>query len=122
MSLKEDLSASVPILIGPNWIIWEAQMKAYLHTKGLWQLVTGNEACPENVPAGCNAQAARAATGNQPALEALDAILFPTADQIAACNKEQNDWDNKDDQAISIITLKIFHSIRCHAHSCFSIK
>ena len=49
MSHKEDLSASVPILVGPNWIIWEAQMKAYLRTKGLWQLVMGNETYPDNL-------------------------------------------------------------------------
>jgi len=55
MSSKKDLSASVPILVGPNWIIWEAHMKAYLHTKGLWQLVTGNDARPEDSPAGWNA-------------------------------------------------------------------
>jgi len=46
MSSKEDLSASVPILVGPNWIIWEAQMKAYLRTKGLWQLVTSGKQVP----------------------------------------------------------------------------
>jgi hypothetical protein len=49
MSSKEDLSASVPILIGPNWIIWEAQMKAYLRTKGLWQLVQGHETRPRMI-------------------------------------------------------------------------
>ena len=114
MSSKEDLSASVPILVGPNWIIWEAQMKAYLRTKGLWQLVTGNKERLRDLPAGWNAVAARAATAEQPAREALAAILFPTADQTAARNKEQNDWDNKDDQAIGIITLKISHSIHTH--------
>jgi len=114
MSSKEDLSASVPILVGPNWIIWEAQMKAYLCTKGLWQLVTGNKERLRDLPAGWNAVAAQAATAEQPAQEALAAILFPTADQTAARNKEQNDWDNKDDQAIGIITLKISHSIHTH--------
>ena len=66
MSTKEDLSASVPILVGPNWIIWEAQMKAYLGTKGLWQLVTGNEAHPADLLAGQCAQAAIAATDDAP--------------------------------------------------------
>jgi len=113
-STVEDLSASVPILVGPNWILWEAQMKAYLCTKGLWQLVTGNEVRLRDLPAGWNAQTAQAATAEQPVREAIAAILFPTADQTAAHNKEQNDWDNKDDQAISIITLKISHSICTH--------
>src|SRR5260221_13184142 len=56
MSSKEDLSASVPILVGPNWIIWEAQMKAYLRTKGLWQLVSGNEIRPTDLAVERNAQ------------------------------------------------------------------
>ena len=67
MSSKEDLSASVSILVGPNWIIWEAQMKAYLRTKGLWQLVSGNEIYAVDLPAGRNAQAAQPATAEQEA-------------------------------------------------------
>src|SRR5258707_14854529 len=100
MSSKEDLSASVPILVGPNWIIWEAQMKAYLRTKGLWQLVSGNKIRAENLP--------------QEAQEAQAAIPFPTDEQLAACAKLQMDWDNKDDQALGIITLKISHSLCTH--------
>jgi hypothetical protein len=66
-SAKETgLSASVLILIGPNWIIWEAQMKAYLRTQGLWQLVMGNEDKPEELPSGCAGQTARAATDTHP--------------------------------------------------------
>ena len=114
MSTKDDLSASVPILVGPNWIIWEAQMKAYLRTKGLWQLVVGNEHRPENLPTGCNAVAARAATQTTPAREAVEAIPFPDDEQLAARHEEQADWDNKDDQALGIITLKISHSLRTH--------
>jgi len=114
MSSKEDLSASVPILVGPNWIIWEAQMKAYLRTKGLWQLVIGNEAHPVDIPAERNAQAARPATADQPAREALEAIPFPTEEQLATRHKEQSDWDNKDNQAVGIITLKISHSLCTH--------
>src|SRR5260221_8399065 len=114
MSSKEDLSASSHILIGNNWIIWEAQMKAYLCTKGLWQLVSGNEICAENLPTGCNTQAAQAAMAECEAQEALAAIPFPTDEQLAAHAKEQMDWDNKDDQALGIITLKISHSLHTH--------
>src|SRR5258707_2972073 len=114
MSSKEDLSASVPILVGPNWIIWEAKMKAYLRTKGLWQLVSGNKRRAENLPTGRNARAARTATAEREAQEAQAAIPFPTDEQLAARAKEQMDWDNKDDQALWIITLKISHSLRTH--------
>ena len=108
---SNDLSASVPILTGPNWIIWEAQMKAYLRTKGLWQLVIGNENRPNALPAGRHAITARAATETHPAREAVVAIPFPTDEELAARLKEQADWDNKDDQALGIITLKIAHSL-----------
>jgi hypothetical protein len=120
MSSKEDLSASVPILVGPNWIIWEAQMKAYLRTKGLWQLVIGNETRPANLRPGRRAVAAvpaRAATAEHDAVEArpaIEGIPFPTDAEQSARLKEQQDWDNKDDQAIGIITLKISHSLRTH--------
>src|SRR5258708_15539637 len=114
MSSKEDLSASVPILVGPNWIIWEAQMKAYLCTKGLWQLVSGNKIRAENLPTGRNARAARAATAEREDQEAQATIPFPTDEQLAARAKLQMDWDNKDDQALGIITLKISHSLRTH--------
>src|SRR5260221_2731079 len=114
MSSKEDLSASIPILVGLNWIIWEAQMKAYLRTKGLWQLVSGNEIRAQNLPTGRNAQAAQPATAEREAQEAQAAIPFPTDEQLAACAKLQMDWDNKDDQALGIITLKISHSLRTH--------
>src|ERR1700694_1822631 len=114
-SAKEtELSASVPILIGPNWIIWEAQMKAYLRTQGLWQLVMGNEDKPEELPSGRAGQAARAATDTTPARDAIQAIPFPTAAELEARRKERQDWDNKDDRAIGIITLKISHSLRTH--------
>jgi hypothetical protein len=120
MSSKEDLSASVPILVGPNWIIWEAQMKAYLRTKGLWQLVQGHETRPRGLRAGRVAEPAvraRAATADQPEVEArpaIEGIPFPTDAEQSARLKEQQDWDNKDDQALGIITLKISHSLRTH--------
>ena len=97
-SIKEtELSASVPILIGPNWIIWEAQMKAYLWTQGLWQLVIGNEDKPEELPSGHAGQAACAATDTMPAREFIQAILFPTAAELEARCKDIRNWDNKDD-------------------------
>jgi hypothetical protein len=77
MSSKEnnELSVSVPILIGPNWIIWKAQMRAYLRTQGLWQLVIGNKSSPEELPSGCVAQAARTVTATTPARDAIDSTV-----------------------------------------------
>ena len=114
MSTKDDLSSQVPTLVGPNWIIWEAQMKAYLRTKGLWQLVTGNEQRPVSWPPGRHAVTARVGTDTTPAREAVAAVHFPTNEEITLRFKEQADWDNKDDQALGIITLKISHSLRTH--------
>jgi hypothetical protein len=91
MSTKEDLSASVPILVGPNWIIWEAQMKAYLRTKGLWQLVTGNEQHPLSLPPGRNAQPAVDATPTTPARPAITAIPFATNEEVSLRHKEMQD-------------------------------
>jgi hypothetical protein len=114
-SAKEtELSASIPILIGSNWIIWEAQMKAYLQTQGLWQLVMGNEDKPEELPSGRAGQTAHTATDTMPASDAIQAIPFPAAAELEARCKEKQDWDNKDDQAIGIITLKISHSLCTH--------
>src|SRR5258708_34440402 len=107
MSTKDDLSSTVPILVGSNWIVWEAQMKAYLRTKGLWQLVTGNEIRPDDLPEGRAARTAREATATQPAREAVEGIDFPDPHDVAERAKEQRTWSNKDDQALGIITLTI---------------
>src|SRR5260370_41188372 len=57
---------------------------------------------------------ARPATAEREAQEAQAAIPFPMDEQLAACAKLQMDWDNKDDQALGIITLKISHSLCTH--------
>ena len=57
---------------------------------------------------------ARAATAECEAQEAIATIPFPMDEQLAVCAKEQMDWDNKNDQALGIITLKISHSLHTH--------
>jgi hypothetical protein len=94
MSSTADVMAVVPMLDGSNWIIWETQMKAFLRAKGLWQITSGSEVRP-------------------PSLVATDDDT-PTAEARYARRKEQIEWDNRDDQAIGYISLKITHSLRHH--------
>ena len=37
------LTTSASILDGLNYLVWKAQMKAWLRSKGLWQITSGNE-------------------------------------------------------------------------------
>jgi len=37
------LSTSMSILDGLNYLFWKNQMKAWLQSKGLWQIISGNE-------------------------------------------------------------------------------
>ena len=90
MSSKDDIITSVPMLDGSNWIIWETQMKAYLRSKGFWQMVAGNDSRPANLADGA------------------------TQAQTEACTKLQLEWDNRDDQALGSITLRVAHSLRTH--------
>ncbi len=61
-----------------------------------------------------SAAAVQAAMAECEAQEAIAAVPFPMDEQLAACAKEQMDWDNKDNQALGIITLKISHSLHTH--------
>jgi len=44
------LSTSISILNGLNYLVWESQMKAWLRSKGLWQITNGNEKKFPQVP------------------------------------------------------------------------
>ena len=90
MSSKDDIITSVPMLDGSNWIIWETQMKAYLRSKGFWQMVAGNDSRPANLADGA------------------------TQAQTEARTKLQLEWDNCNDQALGSITLHVAHSLRTH--------
>ena len=37
------LSTSVSVLDGSNYLVWKNQMRAWLQSKGLWQITNGNE-------------------------------------------------------------------------------
>jgi len=75
------LSTSMSILDRSNYLVWKNQMRAWLRSKGLWQITNRNEKkFPE---------------------------LDPSASS-AACEanyKQCMDWDNKDDQAYGAILL-----------------
>jgi hypothetical protein len=99
MSSKDNLSTTVPVLDGSNWIYWEAQMKVFLRAKGLWQITTGSNPHPTNLT---NTRAVRTVQHNAQAVRE-EYEVAPAADLVAAWHKEQ---------AISYITLKIAHSLR----------
>jgi len=75
------------ILDGSNYLVWKNQMKAWLQSKGLWQITSGNE------------------------------WKFPEADASASVTtheanyKSQMEWDNKDDQAYRLILLSVNPSV-----------
>jgi len=81
------LSTSVSILDRSNYLVWKNQMKAWLQSKGLWQITSGNER------------------------------KFPKADASASqatCKanyKQHMDWDNKDDQAYGTMLLRVNPSV-----------
>jgi len=37
------LTTSISILDGSNYLVWSAQMKGCLRSKGLWQIMSSNE-------------------------------------------------------------------------------
>jgi len=77
------LSTSVSLLDGSNYIVWKNQMRAWLRSKGLWQITNGNEKkFPE---------------------------LDPSASSAArkANYKQCMDWDNKNNQAYGTILLHV---------------
>jgi len=81
------LSTSVSILDGLNYLVWKNQMKAWLQSKGLWQIMSGNKRkFPE-------------------AAENMPSTMHET--NYKACM----DWDNKDDQAYGMILLKVNPSV-----------
>ena len=87
------LFTSVSILDGSNYLVWKNQMKAWLQSKGLWQIMSRNER------------------------------KFPEADtssSVAICEvnyKSQMEWDNKDDPPLSK-SLSGHSCYKCHHSQC----
>jgi len=92
------LSTAVSVLDGSNYLVWKNQMRAWLRSKGLWQITNGNEKkFPE---------------------------LDPSASSAAreANYKQCMDWDNKDDQAYGTILLRVNPSVAVVANSSLTAK
>jgi len=86
------------VLDGSNYLVWKNQMRAWLRSKGLWQITNGNEK----------------------KFNELD----PSASSAAreANYKQHMDWDNKNDQAYGTILLRVNPSIAVVANSCLTAK
>ena len=104
---SNDVKYLVPVLNGSNWLVWENQMTAYLHLKGLWQIVDGFDSFPPNILGKkCHVQAADETTS-----EVIDP---PEAELVEACQAKQLEWLNRDDQVRGIIMLLISQSLKQH--------
>jgi len=81
------LTTSISVLDGSNYLVWENQMKAWLRSKGLWQITCRNEKKQAQVP---NTESTAINQANV---------------------KAQMEWDNKDDQAYRSILLQVNPSV-----------
>src|SRR4051794_4058051 len=87
---NEELLRSVPLFDGFNYTIWAQAITAALRSKGVWQITRGHESRPVNLPTGSN------------------------VDDVAARVKEKADWDNRDDQALGLMQIKMQRSLHHH--------
>jgi len=78
------ITTSMSILDGLNYLVWESQMRAWLRSKGLWQITSGNEK-------------------KFPPVVDTETTAIKQAD-YKACMK----WDNKDDQVYGSIGNSAF--------------
>ena len=56
---NDSTSSSTPSfskLCSSNYSTWKGKMKAFLHTKGLWTIVSGVEKCPDDSKADLQAK------------------------------------------------------------------
>ena len=97
----------VPILDGLNWLAWKNQMTAYLHWKGLWQIVDGFDSFPPSL------------LGKKRHVQAADGTTSkvidpPSAELVEASQAKQLEWLNRDDQVQGIIMFWISQSLKQH--------
>src|SRR6266545_5379642 len=72
----------IPTLDSTNYLEWKDIMTAYLHSKGLWQIIIGGEAQATTPPA------------------------TASDEEKEKVRVKQLEWANKGDQALGIIQLK----------------
>src|SRR5208283_2253293 len=75
-------------LDGSNWLTWSQQMTAYLRSQGLWQMTAGSRPRPASLPS------------------------TATPEDITARDALQTDWDDKNDQALGIIALRMSFALQ----------
>jgi len=92
------LSTSVSVLDGSNYLVWKNQMRAWLQSKGLWQITNRNEK----------------------KFQELDPSTTAAAHEVNY--KQCMDWDNKEDHAYSTILLWVNPSVAVVANSCLTAK
>jgi len=78
------------MLDGSNYTSWAQAITAALRSKGVWQIARGTEIRQEDLAANAS-----------------------TADK-AERSKAQGDWDNRDDQALGLMQLKMQRSLHHH--------
>src|SRR4051794_9996338 len=87
---NDDMYRTVPLFDGSNYTVWAQGMTAALRAKGVWQVARGSEVHPSDLPSSASAA------------------------EIAARVKEQSEWDNRDDQALGLMQLKMAKSLHYH--------
>ena len=87
---NEEIYRSVPMLDGSNYTVWAQAITAALRSRGVWQITRGHEPRPVNPPANASPE------------------------DKAAREKEKADWDNRDDQALGLMQLKMQRSLHHH--------
>ncbi|KAF5383099.1 hypothetical protein D9615_004970 [Tricholomella constricta] len=84
--MSANFATLVPVFNGTNWAEWSSAMQDYLRSQALWQLVKGGNPRPE-VQVGSDGES------------------LPET-------KEHREWDNRDDQALGIIRLRVSPEIK----------
>ena len=85
----------VPTLSGSNWIQWNTQMKAYLMSQGLWQIVSGTEVVPDE-PQG---RPTTRTTGTGESAVTTTTYTAPDPALITEWRKEFREWTRQDSMA-----------------------
>ena len=87
---NDELYRTVPMLDGSNYTGWAQAITAALRSKGVWQIARGHEERPDDLPDNAS------------------------EDAKAERTKQKADWDNRDDQALGLMQLKMHRTLHHH--------
>ena len=104
-TMSSQIDCLIPLFNGSDYHYWATSMTAYLRSVHLWGIVSGRETRPLDLPSG---RAAVAATQTSPAQPAIPA---PTQEQVSERQAAQQEWIEKDEQALGIIQLQLSHNL-----------